>query len=280
MHLHKPIAICINVPSMLLALFAALFAGSVQCGVVTQNDASRATELVLQQPPAAVSPVDSFSRLNKLELQGAVARGLWTRACSLATNAMSRQEQDSGALKVFSLCRALQNDREAVGIALTRLHDIEPREHSYYSSLTSGILQIRSQSYAQATSALKSALQAQPGDPLALYFNGELQRLSGKSTQAVLSYKATLKHWPDHIPALVAAARLLASSQATKEKLQAALAMTERATLLDPSNQASWQLMVDLCDRTGQSGRASAIKLQWLNRPSLDLNLFLSTAKP
>jgi hypothetical protein len=69
-------------------------------------------------------PVDAFARLSSLELHGVMAWGLWARACSLATNAMGRQQQDSDALKVFSLCRALQNDRESVGIALKRLHDI------------------------------------------------------------------------------------------------------------------------------------------------------------
>ncbi len=48
MQLRKPITIRSNVPGTLLALFTVPFAGGVRCGVATQNDTSRATELVLQ----------------------------------------------------------------------------------------------------------------------------------------------------------------------------------------------------------------------------------------
>jgi hypothetical protein len=46
--------------------------------------------------------------------------------------------------------------------------------------------------------------------------------------------------------------------------LRAALALAEQATKIEPESPAYWQLLADLCRRTGDDGRANAITLMYL----------------
>ncbi len=100
-----------------------------------------------------------------------------------------------------------------------------------------------------------------------LVFLGEAVHAQRKDAAALTAFKAVLKNWPEHIPALTAMARLMAGPKATQKELKEALVMAECATKLNPVNLVHWRLPAELCARTGQSGRANAIALQWLSGP-------------
>jgi len=215
--------------------------------------------------PSNAPIVEGLEVPSGLKAMIAVSRGRWTNACNIATGALSRQVPDIDALGVFALCAAVRNDREAASSALTRLHEVE--SVPYFALLTQGILLLRDRLPDKAEAIFTAVMQSHPGDPLGLYFSGEALHARHRDTEAISTFKAVLKSWPEHTPAMMAAARLMATPKASKEALNSALALTERAMSLDPSNLDAWRLLATLCDRTGQKERANAIALQWLSGP-------------
>lgn len=192
-----------------------------------------------------------------------LSNGLWNVACARATNALAKQQPSVDALGIFSMCAAIRNDTKAVNAALMRLKEVESPSH-YYEQLTQGIMLLRNKSPDKASAVFKNALQQRAGDPLTLYFAGEASYAQGKVADAIANFKSCLKGWPDHAPAHSALARLTASHNASKSTLKSAIASTEQATKIDPANRGYWRQLADLCDRAGETGRANAIRLQWL----------------
>lgn len=221
------------------------------------------------QPTAPSVPVqgqDPFSNVTVM-LGAELQRGSWRKACSIAADALARGEQNVDALGVFGMCAALRNDQAAANPALQRLRETEVPP--YYAAMTEGILQLRSGAAEKANATFAAVLKSRPADPLALYFGGEAQHQLKRDAQAIASFKAVLKRWPDHAPALASAARLLAAPKAPPQELKEAVAMTERATAIEPMNLDYWKQMAELYDRAGQHDRAAAVKLQWLSPPTM-----------
>jgi predicted Zn-dependent protease len=216
-------------------------------------------------PPPSLQGQEPTSELSTT-LGRELQRGSWRRACSIATDALGRGEQNVDALGVFGMCAALRNDSAAAIKAQQRLREVEGAP--YYATLTQGILQLRSGAADKADTTFKTFLKSHADDPVALYFDGEVQHQLKRDPQAIASFKAVLKRWPDHAPALVSAAQLLAAPKASPRELKEAVAMMERATAIEPMNLDYWKQMADLCDRTGQHDRAAAVRLQWLAPPS------------
>lgn len=192
-----------------------------------------------------------------------LARGQWTSACARATQVLAKQQASIDALGIFSMCAAIRNDATAVNTALKRLKEAEPPPH-YYQQLTEGILLLTRKTPEKAGAAFKNVLQQRAQDPLAFYFAGEAAHAQGKNADAIANFKSSLKAWPDHAPAHSALAHLTASGNATKSALRSAIASTEQATKIDPANRSYWKQLADLCERAGETGRANAIRLQWL----------------
>lgn len=211
-----------------------------------------------QEPAADVSVI----------LGAQLQRGSWRKACSIAADALARGEQNVDALGVFGMCAALRNDQAAASPALQRLRETEAPPH-YYAAMTEGILQLRGGAAEKANATFAAVLKSRPADPLALYFSGEAQHQLKRDAQAIASFKAVLKRWPDHAPALASAAKLLAAPKAPPQELKEAVAMTEHATAIEPMNLDYWKQMADLYERAGQHDRAAAVKLQWLNPPTV-----------
>ena len=195
----------------------------------------------------------------------AVSRGRWASACSVATAVLAHRVADVDALGVFAICSAVDNDTVATSKAIDRLREAEPLP--YYGLLTQGILRFKEGLPDKAEEAFNSVLHTRASDPIAWYFKGEALHARQKNADAISAFKAVLKIWPDHTPALIAAARLLAAPNASKDNLNEALTMTERATSINPTNLAQWKLLAELCERTGQHNRANAIAVQWLSGP-------------
>ena len=204
------------------------------------------------------------------ELLRTVKRGLWTRACGLATSVLAEHEPNLDALGVFAICQALLARKEETAYALTRLRDVEPAP-GYYATLTQGVAHLRNRSINEAEADLSQVLKIRQDDPLAMYFRGELLHAQHKEADAIAAFNAVLKTWPEFAPALSATARLMAEKNAPKQTLDAAISMSERAALIEPMNLAYWKQTADLCDQAGQHDRAQAIRLQWLSRPKLPI---------
>jgi tetratricopeptide (TPR) repeat protein len=215
-------------------------------------------------PAQGQDPGANVSVMLGAELQ----RGSWRKACSIAADALARGEQNVDALGVFGMCAALRNDQAAASPALQRLRETEVPPH-YYAAMTEGILQLRGGAADKANATFAAILKSRPADPLALYFSAEAQHQLKRDAQAIASFKAVLKRWPDNAPALASAARLLAAPKAPPQDLKEAVAMTERATAIEPMNLDYWKQMAELYERVGQHDRAAAVKLQWLSPPSL-----------
>jgi tetratricopeptide (TPR) repeat protein len=211
---------------------------------------------------------ETFAFETSMGLQAALQRGQWRTACSIASNSLAHEETNLDALGVFGMCSALAKDQAASETALRRLREAEGAS-SYYAAMTEGILQLRSSTALSAETTFKTILKSRSSDPLALYFSGEALHQLKRDPQAIASFKAVLVRWPDHAPALAAAARLLASPKASPRELQEAVAMTERATAIEPMNLDYWKQMAELYKRTGQPGRAAAVTLQWLSPPAM-----------
>ena len=195
----------------------------------------------------------------------ALARGHWSSACRIATSVLAQKLADPDALGIFALCAAIRNDTDAVNTATRRLREAEPVSH--YGALVQGVMSLNTDAPEQAETSFRTVLRSQASDSLALYFLGEALHAQRKDAPALTAFKAVLKNWPEHIPALTVMARLMAGPKATPKELKEALVMAERATKLNPVNLAHWRLLAGLCERTGQSGRANAIALQWLSGP-------------
>jgi tetratricopeptide (TPR) repeat protein len=256
--IHRTLLACASV--------ALLAAQAVQAIPVASGPASKeAGSLLLElaAPASAAAERAEPGTASGTAALNAISRGRWASACGTATKILAARIPDVDALGVFALCSAIDNDAAAAGSALERLHEAEsPR---YYGALTEGILDLRNGLPAQAETAFKTVLKAKSGDPLAAYFNGEALHAQRKDAEAIAAFRKVLKAWPDHAPALTAVARLLAGAKASRDNLQEALAMAERAAAVDPTNRAHWKLLAELCARTGQAGRANAISVQWLS---------------
>jgi len=242
------------------------------CGVVLALTAQVALAVPLEgaspsSPPTKASPAAQPASEVSGVLLGAVRRGQWKRACSVATDSLGHGEANVDALGVFGICSALANDRAAAATALQRLRTAEAKP--YYATLTEGILQLRNAAPSEADATLRQILKSRPGDPLALYFDGEALHQLKRDPQAIAAFTAVLKRWPDHAPALAAAARLMASPTATPQALREAVTLTERATAIEPMNLDYWRQMADLYERAGQRDRAAAVRLQWLSPPTM-----------
>lgn len=219
-------------------------------------------------PPSSGSALSEPARAQaKKEMLDSLGNGRWTRACQLATSLVASKVPDLDALGVFGVCSASANDRAAADSALRRLRDVDSPPY-YYSPLVAGVLQLRDKSAEKAEQSFKAALQARPNDPLALYFSGEAQHARNRDTDALATFNSVLKIWPRFAPAMTAAARLMARPDASRQELTAARELVERATGIEPMNRGYWRLLVEFCERTGQTQRASAIRLQWLTLPS------------
>jgi cytochrome c-type biogenesis protein CcmH/NrfG len=212
--------------------------------------------LLVPAPPSAATQA----------LARAVERGLWSRACAIATDTLARRESDIEALTVFAICSAVTNDSEASGKALQRLQDAEGTSGDRVS-LVQGIVRLRAGAAVEAVMLFDDILQKHPDDPLTLYFLGTALRAENRTADAIMAFRRLLQRWPDHSPALVAIAGLTAGPDAKAEDLQAAIALTEHATRIEPMNRAYWRLLAELYDRSGQHARASAVTLQWLSAP-------------
>lgn len=192
-----------------------------------------------------------------------VAEGRWGRACEAAAGALARSEPDLDALGLFGICAAAANDRTAAGAALSRLREVEPAP-AFHARIVRGILELQDKAPDRARAHFDAALALRPGDALATYFVGESQHAARQDAKAIESFQAVLRRWPRFVPALAGAARLMAAPGAPQSQLVAARALAERATGVEPTNTSHWKLLADLCERTGQQGRAEAIRLQWL----------------
>ena len=264
----KPCAKRARLALILVAMSCALGAPSGTRAVPIDDKAAPGA-LKGVQPAAPSVPAqgqDPFSNVTVM-LGAELQRGSWRKACSIAADALARGEQNVDALGVFGMCAALRNDQAAANPALQRLRETEVPP--YYALMTEGILQLRSGAAEKANATFASVLKSRPADPLALYFGGEAQHQLKRDAQAIASFKAVLKRWPDHAPALASAARLLAAPKAPPQELKEAVAMTERATAVEPMNLDYWKQMAELYERAGQHDRAAAVKLQWLSPPTV-----------
>ncbi len=255
-----------------LTVVTLLGTGTARGALAPDNEKRPAPTLVplLDGGTTDVQPLIGDTALRNLapsHVTEALSKGLWNSACAGATIMLAKQQPVMDALGVFAMCAALRNDTKALHSAMKRLEQAEfpPR---YYEQLTQGILLLRKKSPDKAGAIFRNVLGQRTDDPLALYFEGEALHAQGKDTEAIASFKSSLKGWPDHAPAHSAVARLTTTGNASKSALQSAIASTERATKIDPTNRAYWQQLADLCDRAGETGRASAIRLQWLTRRS------------
>ncbi len=197
----------------------------------------------------------------------ALRKGRWTQACGIATQVLAQRVPDVEALGVFGLCSAVRRDRDAAKTALARLAEAESTP--YFGPLTQGVLLLGERQPEKAQAAWRPVLQARPGDPLALYFEGEALHARRQAPQALAAFRGVLKAWPEFTPAMTAIARLSSGPKATPQELQEALKLAERATQIEPAHRGYWALLADLCRRTGQEGRAEAITLQYLRTPKL-----------
>lgn len=212
-----------------------------------------------KRPSPPSLPEGVFSPMTTL------SHGRWAEACAGANRILAQRVPDIEALGIFALCAALSGDEQATSLALARLREVgsAPR----FALLADGVRQLRAGRRDAASARFAEVLQHRADDPLALYFDGETLYAAGESRQALAAFEATLKTWPEHVPAMTAAARVLAAATASDSDLVAARDLAERATKLDPWTQANWRLLAELCRRTGQSERAEAITLQWLRLP-------------
>jgi tetratricopeptide (TPR) repeat protein len=248
-----------------LALLACVSSTAAPVATQREVDLDNSSLLELNAPSSNPSDLAGLGSASGATALQAISRGRWTQACNITTSVLARNEADVEALGIFAMCGAIRNDTVAANSAIKRLGEAEP--NPYYRLLAQGILQLKQAAPGEAASTFNSVLGPRPGDPLALFFSGEALHAQHKDAAAVAAFKAVLKTWPDHTPALAAAARLLVTPNASKEDLKAALAMAERATSIAPTNTAYWRLLADLCKRTGQADRANAIALQYLSGP-------------
>lgn len=184
----------------------------------------------------------------------------------MATRTRADRTPDTDALGVFAICQALRNDKTAAGMALARLGSADDST-SHYGQIAQGVLLLRSGSPDAADATFKNVLGSESGDPLALYFRGEASHARHRDAEAVAAFRKSLQRWPDNAAALTAIARLISGPKASKADLNAAIASTEHATAIEPTNTDCWKQMAALYDRVGRHDRATAVTLQWLTMP-------------
>lgn len=256
---------CAALKLLCVGLFLAATAdGSFATVVTTEGESKPLGGTQLEADTRPSFQADDFDAARQ-EAAAALARGRWPAACSIATRTLANQFADPDALGLFGLCAALRKDGPATDKALARLSTVEapPR----YVPLIKGIQQLQAKRPELAEESFRSVLASRPNDPLANYFLGEALHMRGRSADAVTAFKVVLVQWPEHGPALTAAARVLAAPKATPAELNEAVALTERATRADPTNRAQWKLLADLYRRTGQVARADAVEMQWVRSP-------------
>jgi hypothetical protein len=225
-----------------------------------------ASPLALEEMPGGVDFRDSAQPVQgSTPIMGAVSRGAWGAACSMAADSLARQQPDIEALGVFTICAAIRNDRSVAIRSLEVLRGAESPPYQF-AHVAQAILDLRDSAPWKALERLSPLRSADVGSPLASYFAGEALHTLDRDAEAVRAFNDTLARWPEHAPALAAVARLMAEADDTPATLKTAIAMTERATQVNPENLGYWRQLADLCERDGQSGRASAIRLQWLTR--------------
>lgn len=195
-------------------------------------------------------------------MREALQAGHWQRACGTATALLAAQVADVDALGLFGVCSAVSGDRPSTEAAMRRLAQAE--RPPYYAGLVTAVLQLRARSPDAAEKTLKAVLDRRGDDPLATYFQAEVQHASGRDAQAVAGLDRVLLKWPKFVPAMTALARLKSGPKASADELKSALAWADRAATLEPMNRGYQRLLADLCQRTGDTKRASAIRLQWL----------------
>lgn len=220
-------------------------------------------------------------------LAGALAQGNWAAVCAMATDVLALRQPDLDALGLFTMCAALGNDRAVLDPALALLRDVEPLPQ-VYTDFAEGIRQLMDEEPGPALDTFSrirererdrpaasifagmqpgtasSSVRGKDAVALANYFRGEALFALGREQEAAGSFTASLDDWPEHAPALAAIARLTAGVDAPPEALTRAITMTEQATRIEPTNLGYWRQLADLCERNGETGRASAIRLQWL----------------
>jgi tetratricopeptide (TPR) repeat protein len=258
---------CRHVVALILALLLPLDAAWPQ----QASDEQAGTPLILdlewlapsetlsRRPPPPPLPEGAASAMTVL------SRGRWVEACGTANRILAQRVPDIEALGIFGLCAVLSNDARAASLALARLQEIETVPH--FALLAEGLRQLKSGRRDVASARFTEVLRRRADDPLALYFRGEASHAAGDDLAAVDDFEAVLRTWPEHVPALTAAARVLGAAEGRPDSLLAARDYAERATRLDPWTRANWRLLAELCARTGQPERAAAITLQWLGAP-------------
>jgi tetratricopeptide (TPR) repeat protein len=192
-----------------------------------------------------------------------LARGQWAAACRTATDTLADRRPNIDALGVFALCAAIRNDESMILPSLERLVANEPPPQAYVR-LVQAVLHLKEEAPGRALEALEPLRSGDVNSPLASYFAGEALHAQGRDAAAVEAFQACLDLWPEHAPAMVAIARLSIGMDGNKGTLEKAIAMTEQATRIEPSNLGYWRQLADLCERNGEFGRASAIRMQWL----------------
>lgn len=251
------------------------FLASIHLAAVTPAGAAVIPQTA---PPSVLAPAsapspDAASRSDpqaseadlaaNIRLIQTLSRGQWRAACDQATAIMARQRPDLDALGVFALCAALRNDLETTRSARDALNQREAAPN-YYATLVQGILHLKDKAPRSAEAAFAAIREQRTADPLVLYFIGEARHAQGKDAEAIAAFKSSLESWPEHAPALAAIARLSAQDSASPELLSAAISMTEQAAQIEPDNLGYWKQLAELCEQAGDTGRASAIRLQWL----------------
>jgi tetratricopeptide (TPR) repeat protein len=252
---------------ILCTVLIASYADPVFCEIIPyapEKDSALSIGPDMGKSPFVDLDADGTTQRIMLALQ----RGLWSRACSVATDALAKKESNLDALGIFAVCQALVANKEGTERAEFRLREVEPSP-GYYTMLTNGVANLRNGSNELAENAFKRLLEIRPGDPVGEYFLGESLHARQKDTEAIAIFQKVLKSWPDYAPALSATARLMAAKSGSKQNLNVAISMSERAARIDPMNLKYWEQTATLCDQAGQRDRAHAIRLQWLYRPSL-----------
>lgn len=238
----------------------------VLAAVIPQESSPASFLPALPPVPDAASTSDAPSEAGiaaNLQLIQSLSRGLWTTACDQAAGILGRQRPDIDALGVFAICAALRSDEKSTSASLDALKAREATP-PYYATLVEGILQLQKKAPEEAQAIFSRIREQRASDPLALYFIGEAHHAQKRSAEAIAAFERTLETWPEYAPAIAAIARLKAGGASTPEALQSAISLTEQATRIDPANLGYWRQLADLCERAGDTGRANAIRLQWL----------------
>lgn len=244
------------------ALISGAFASTILHGegLAEPNVSSAALEAILDSRSFQLAGPGSSGNQALIR---AVGRGQWSAACAMAADILAEEQPDLDAVGVLAICAALRNDRATVETLLEPLRSVQP-PHDRYGPLAQGILSMMDKAPDKALDTFGRMRARDASHPLASYFAGEALHALGRNSEAIDSFNACLEVWPEHAPAFAAIAVLMSGSDDSPETLTQAIALTEQATHIEPTNRAYWRQLADLCERNGEFGRASAIRLQWL----------------